>query len=375
MLDYDPNHHLMLKGDIWYFVVRRSGVLRRRSLGTRDVQKARRERDKLLRAVDRPRPTPVPAVVVTEKTWDDAAEAFIAEVLVGSRRYAASSITRYEVSIRQLTPVLTGYALSDITTATVLDYIAARKAENEDISSSTLKNDLTTWSMVTSHAVVKRWTTENPAKTFDRRYLAADVDPLSPPTDAQLLPVIGAVEGWQPQMALLLRWLRETGMRLQEALLLRRAHIHPDGVQATLRDGVKRNRAQGLKTRTIHLGRAADLLPALGKDRLFDAPHIDPVVVSTRYGQWWRQQKAREAKAAEYPSSIPLLHRFRLHDLRHAYAMASIVDHPNRLGELMLHLGHAHPSTTVGYTRWLNGEGSMWRYERDPALFGSLPVA
>ena len=108
-------------------------------------------------------------------------------------------------------------------------------------------------------------------------------------------PLIGEVAAWFGNMAELIRRLRETGLRLGEALAIERGDIHPDGRHATLRRRVKRN-GQGLKTRTGDLGRAADMLPAWG--RLFANLSPDSTVVSTRYGPWCRQRQGRERREA-----------------------------------------------------------------------------
>jgi integrase len=64
--------------------------------------------------------------------------------------------------------------------------------------------------------------------------------------------------------------------------------------------------------------------------------------------------------------------RFRLHDLRHAFAIASVIDDDRCLYRLKGHLGHESVTTTEGYLRYLQGEGEMRRHTRRPDLFGSL---
>jgi integrase len=116
-----------------------------------------------------------------------------------------------------------------------------------------------------------------------------------------------------------------------------------------------------------------DRLP--GKGRLFARLPIDSAVVSTRYGQWKRQRQAREAKAAKAEGRAEVTLRiFRLHDLRHAFAIASVIDAPNRIVELQKHLGHVSVKTTEAYTRFLDQRANR-RHSRDPSLFGSLPKA
>ncbi|WP_043831037.1 hypothetical protein [Muricoccus aerilatus] len=130
-------------------------------------------------------------------------------------------------------------------------------------------------------------------------------------------------------------------------------------------------------TRTIGLGAAANMLADLPKrGRLFAALPLDSAVVSIRYGQWRRQRQARENRAADAHGRPPIaLPEFRLHDLRHAFACASVVDDDTCIFRLSEHLGHTLVTTTEIYVEHLRKNGAMWRYSRDPTLFGSMPRA
>jgi integrase len=112
------------------------------------------------------------------------------------------------------------------------------------------------------------------------------------------------------------------------------------------------------------------------RGHLFTAISTDSAVVSTRYGQWRRQCQGREDRAAAVegrPSVI--MPCFRLHDERHSFAIASLIDDPTCLYQLMEHLGHSSVKTTEVYTRFLRGEGAQRRHTRRVGLFGSLPPA
>ncbi len=370
----DPDHNLYRRGEVWWCRYVLAGAERRVSLRTTDLKAARRARDRLLKeAADRREgrgPEPV-------RKWEDAVEAYLAvqETLMRSGALSAKTAARYETSIVQLSQALEGTLLAEITPATVLDFVMARREDG--LSSGTIRNDLTAWSRVLGVAATQGWMEGNPARAFDRKtYIGRDADLLDPPVDAEAERLVGEVAGWSADMADLIRWLRETGMRLGEALRIERRDVHPDGRHATLRRGVKRN-AAGLKTRTIDLGRAAAMLdrfPASG--RLFPSLSTDSAVVSTRYGQWCRQRQKREDReAAAAGRAATALARYRLHDQRHAFAIASLIDDPNCIYRLMEHLGHSSVKTTEVYTRFLRGEGAQRRYTRDPALFGSLPPA
>jgi site-specific recombinase XerD len=371
----DPDRNLYQRGATYWCRYVLAGAERRISLRTSDVKIARRERDRLLGDVADARAGRVPEVV---RRWEDAVEGFLAfqEGQVAARAISGKTARRYETSIVQLAPALEGQPLEAITTGTVLDFVLARREEGK--AASTIKNDLTAWSRVMSFAATKVWITANPLRAFERAtYVGRDADGLNPPTDDEVDQLIHQLSSWSIDMAMLTRWLRETGMRLAEALQIHVADIHPDRRTATLRRGVKRNTKDGLKTRTIDLGpKAAEMLLAMPeKGRLFGRLHIDSAVVSTRYGQWRRQRQGREDRAAEDDGrNREMLREFRLHDLRHAFAIASLIDDSTCVYRLKGHLGHGSVQTTEMYTRFLSGEGAQRRYLRRREMFGSLPA-
>ena len=260
--------------------------------------------------------------------------------------------------------------LSEITKATIVDFVEARREEER--ATSTILNDLTAWSLVMSYAAAKDWVDANPVKLIERRAIVGNRrQQLRPPTDPEVNSLVAEIAGWSPDMERLLRWLRATGMRLAEALNLRAQDVHPCGTKATLMVGVKRNRnGQGGMTRTIELGAAAAMLADLPKKgRLFAALPADSAVVSTRYGR----RSASSGATASAGREVAVLDRFRLHDFRHAFACASLVDDDTCIFRLSQHLGHTLVTTTEIYVDHLRKNGALWRYSRRTELFGSLP--
>lgn len=237
------------------------------------------------------------------------------------------------------------------------------------------QNDLVAGSGVLEYAKVNLWITSNTARDFDRKHwIGRDAESICPPhDDADVAALISEISEWSPDMARLIRWLRETGTRTGEALAIEREDIQPYGTWAELSRGVKHNR-MGDRTRTIALGRAALMLTDLPKSgRLFAGLHINSSVVSTRYGQWCRQRQDREVRAAEAEvRSAATILRFRLHDLRHAFALASILDDQDCIYRLQQHLGHSVIVTTEAYLRFLAGQKEKRQRGRRPDLFGSL---
>jgi integrase/recombinase XerD len=374
----DPrDHHLILRGKTFWCVRIVSGKKLSTSLRTDDVAKARAERDRLIEEasdIRAGREPPAPAPAVIEHLWEHAVEGYLRYEEGKSKSGGAlKTARRYEVSLIQISEALAGTKLSDITSDTVLDFVIARR--EDDKAASTIKNDLTAWGHVMKFANVRKWCADNPIASFDRKHwIGSDADNLNPPEDVAVNDLVESISTWSTDMADLVVWLRETGMRLSEALHIERRDVHPCGTFATLRRGVKRNK-RGDRVRTIDLGRAAVMLPRMPKEgRLFAGLNIDSAVTSTRYGQWHRQRQGRENREAEASGRVPMqLLRFRLHDLRHSFAIASMLDDKQGIYRLQQHLGHSSISVTEGYLRFLDGEGAQRRYGRRKDLFGSLP--
>lgn len=360
------NKNLYLRGKTYWCRYSVRSQETRVSLHTTDVGKARKARDKLIQQAEDERSGNTPEALTL---WENAIEEYLRfqEGLVRTGALSEKTAKRYNISLANLSVRLEGTPIAEINSASVLNYVTQRRESH--LSASSIKNDLTAWSKVMAFAVAKTWASSNPVKDFDRAaFIGHDEDILNPPLDEEVEAIRQEVAAWREDMAVFMVWLRETGMRVTEGLSIWRQDIHPCGTKATLRRGVKRNKRSGLKTRTIDLGRAAALLPRLAtKGRLFHTLSEDVDDVSSKYGQWKRQRAARALKAG-----LPAPREFRLHDLRHAFAIASLIDDPTCVYKLKLHLGHGSVTTTESYVRFLEGEGAQRQYARRPELFGSL---
>jgi integrase/recombinase XerD len=209
----DPDHNLYERGEVYWCRYVLGGTEHRVSLRTTNVAAARKERNKLLKAADDARDgKPIARVHV----WEDAVSVFLVNVLDVGKKYSPSTAKRYQVSLRQLGPVLEGTPLDEITTGTVSDYVKAR--QQEGVSVSTIRNELTAWSMVMSFAASERMVDGNQLRAYEREWLGEDEDALDPPLDAEAAEMVREVSGWSQDIAAPMVWLRETGMRLGEAL-------------------------------------------------------------------------------------------------------------------------------------------------------------
>ncbi len=154
-------------------------------------------------------------------------------------------------------------------------------------------------------------------------------------------------------VALLARFLHRIGCRLGEALAARAEDMHRErgGVQIWLNRATKRG-----KKRSILLNAAEELLPVLPvRGRLFPGLPDDVAKVSSMWAQFWRERREEaEARAALEGRGLTEWEerRWRLHDLRHAFACEAIRAEAD-LRALQLHLGHSNYATTEHYLETL----------------------
>ena len=189
---------------------------------------------------------------------------------------------------------------------------------------------------------------------YDRKRLRSDADKARRPMGGdvgRLQPQVERIAG--PDMALFVLFKHRTGCRLGELLAARAEDIHreEDGLRLWLNRRTKRGRK-----RTILLNAAEELLPMLpARGRLFAALPEDVAVVSSRWRTFWSKRR----EAAEVEASIEGRgvteweeRRWRLHDLRHAFACEAILAGAD-LYALRDHLGHASVTTTERYLEML----------------------
>lgn len=241
-----------------------------------------------------------------------------------------TTATRYRVSLRQIDPYFRSLPLPAITMKVITTFITAR--QKEGTTNATIRRDLTIISRVLAYAAANGMVERNIMADYDRNMLREARRQISAPDDAT---IARAIELVSPEWGLLVRWLRDTGMRLGEALRAERAHVH--GRDLTI------HQTKSGRPRTIELPdwfeppKAGYLLPDLHRD------------VNTASNGW-----------AHLRRKIKAVPRFRLHDLRHAYAIAEI-----RAGrdiyDLSRHLGHSSVKVTEIYLGYAKGRSAVSR--------------
>ncbi len=209
-----------------------------------------------------------------------------------------------------------------IVVAAIADYVELR--QKDGATNATIRRDLTTMSRVLAFARHRGIVEANAAEAFDRSMIRERREPIHAPDDLTIAVAASAIETEHPQLAALIRFLRATGMRSGEALRARWADLR--GSSLTIPE------TKSGRIRTIELPHSA--LPTKSGERLFPSLPIGAADLASRW-QWARRD-------------LPPGQRFRLHDLRHAYAIAEI-----RAGrdiyDLSRHLGHSSVKVTEIY--------------------------
>jgi integrase len=315
--------NLYKRGATFYARFSVNGELQRVSLRTGDPKEARLRLKAIRQKAERQRFGITDAV-----TWEAAVTAYARGVLdAGSVK--PSTAQRYRVCLRQVGPYLEGRPLPLITVAEIAKFVAARQADGA--TNATIRRDLTTISRVLAFARAHGMVETNIVEAYDRGLLRELRAPINPPSEETIAAGAGAAERkGVPELAALIRFLRATGMRTGEALRARWEHL--DGSSLTIRE-TKSGRA-----RTISV--PVDALPQRGRGRLFSKL---PDTAGALAGRW-----------AWVKRSMPREQHFRLHDLRHAYAIAEIRSGRD-IYDLSHHLGHSSVKVTEVYLGYAPG--------------------
>lgn len=282
--------------------------------------------------------------------FDDVMAAYM---LDAERHLKPKTLERYSQSLMILTDQFGGQWWDAIDKRAVMDFVAKRKADG--LSVRTIKNDLSVLSGAAEYALEQEWGGINPVAQLGKRQMRhkAKVFVLPPADDIEL--VLSCVAGPLEQLC---QFLRHTGMRRDEAKELRWQDVDLQRGAATL--PVTKNGT----VRTVSLNPEAI---AILKVR----PHqiANDLVFTKNDGEQYEAvtQGFREARLRAFKKR-PKLQRFRLHDLRHIYAIEYLQCGGN-LYALQKQLGHGSIRQTEWYLQFLTPE------EQERAKAGSAQNA
>lgn len=320
--------HLYKRGDTFWGRIRIDAVEHRRSLRTSDPKEARRRLKGWLLSVERASLNSPDCPTLKEVTIRWAKE-----VLPQAVKPAVAE--RYLSSMRQVVATLGDKEVDTISQTTIADYASLR---SRTTTNATIRRDLTALSRLLACCVAWGIRPDNPLKVYDRSLLRERRDPIEPPNAADVAKVIAAAP---TGLAQILTLLDQTGMRENEAVTLEGQDIMRGQIRLT-------------KTKT-NRPRVIDLVTPGGDARpvLADAPTIGPVFVSKLgrpYQNFASQAAILIARVAE---ADPTVRRFRVHDLRHGFAIRALQAGMN-IYSLSRHLGHTSVKTTEIYLGYLS---------------------
>jgi integrase/recombinase XerD len=322
--------NLYRRGRTWWGRVQVAGRDVRRSLRTRDRAEAARRLKAWLEEVSRRR------WGEERHSWKEAVVKWAAEVKPGLKE---STGKRYQVSLRQVSPILEPLHLDEIDLKTI-----GRIAGRSGPSNATRRRDLTAVSSVLRSCVGWGWLERNPALEYDRSLIRERRDPIALPDVDEVEQLIkrahtvAKLDGGT--LGYLVAFLRQSGMRLEEAAQLTRPRIDFTRSAATVARS-KRDRA-----REVPLSEAAvETLRAV-------PAHMSAQTIFW-HGAEGEPYRNLSSRLAALRRKIGIA--WTTHDLRHLYAV-EYLRAGGSIYDLQQILGHSSIKTTEIYLAFLTPE-------------------
>ena len=333
--------NLYQRNGVFYARIQVSGAERRVSLKTKDSREAKRRLKVFLTENS-------PYHGTIRRSFDDVVGDFLDEA---RSRLKPKTIERYEVSALQLEKKWGGQWWDAVTKRAVVEYIDERKADGAKIP--TIRRDLTVLSQAAEWAMERGIGAINPVAEIGKRQLRYKKPTFVRPNAESIEATINAAYG---NLRPLARFLLTTGMRLDEAATLRRDQVDEARKVATLFDTKNR------RSRAVALNDAALACIGDGKDYLFPSRLGGPYKQASTN---WQEAKARARKTAQKEGwrYTP----FRLHDLRHIYAIEYLANGGN-LYALQRQLGHGTIRQTEEYLQYLTPEEARLAVDRSAQI-------
>jgi integrase/recombinase XerD len=337
--------NLYKRNGIWYARIQVAGRDRRKSLQTANRAEAKKRLDMFLAQQS-------PYHGTVRMKFEDVAGDYLADAQTTLK---PATHTRYTSSLMTLGETFAGKWWESITTDTLLAYIAERK---KVAKIPTIKRDLTALSQAAEYAIERQWAVTNPVTAIPKRPLRYKTPTFKRPSARSLTLGIECAYGNLKPLA---HFLKATGMRLEEGVTLERTQIDRRRKIATLTE------TKNGSARTVALNDdAMEILKVQSIATALVFPAIDRYTGEARpYKQastnWQEAQRRAIKKAGEQGWTFE---RFRLHDLRHIFAIDYLANGGN-IYLLQQQLGHGSIRQTEWYLQFLSPEEQM------SAKFGS----
>ena len=314
------------RGKIWWGRVQVAGCEHRKSLRTRDraVAKARQAewQESLIGQAHFGEHRP---------TWDEALLRYVQDVM--PEQVKASTAERYLTSFRQVHHMLTGLYLDKIGRKELFAVVSRKGPTN-----ATKRRDFTAVAAVLSAASTWGWLDVDPAKTFDLKVVRERRDPVVLPEHHEIQKLVDNCPSDMLSRMVKVLWL--TGMRLNEASTLEWKEV------STSRSALQLNKTKTDSPRAVPLSTEA-VGTISGTPRFLKCGWV-----------FWHDDgepfKNLSSRFALIKKRLGL--NFRIHDLRHRFAVDYLRDGVGSIYDLQKVLGHKSIKTTEIYLRYLTPE-------------------
>ncbi|WP_370642357.1 tyrosine-type recombinase/integrase [Afifella sp. H1R] len=325
------------RGKIWWGRATRAGKEHRKSLGTQDRRVAETRLRNWLNQLDKLKWGEKPA-----RRWEDVWPHFLEQHAPTIKR---SSLTRYGVSLKNLSRVLDGKTIQDVGTALLSDFVAMRRGDG--VTSASIRRDLTCLSLIIAYCEEWEWVEagSNPVPTFMRRMRRRGLKE-SPPRTRYLSPA--EEEALLAHMSEPCRTAAilsiDTGLRDQEIFDLKWYQIDFDAGLVRTTTKTKSGKARVIPL----LPRSAQILAQ--RPRHFQSPYVICHADGTRYGRTIKafQTAARHAGIAD----------LKWHDLRRTAGCRWLQRDGYSMEEVSWFLGHSSVQVTEKSYAFLDLEAS-----------------
>lgn len=255
-----------------------------------------------------------------------------------------NTIKRYLVSLGQLRAWLDDKDVQRIDQTLVRQIV--RDRGRLGATNATIRRDLTAISSVLDAAIHEGWIQENPAHSYDRRFLQEQRDPIVLPTEESIAAVLAVGSRFIDMAA----FSRLTGMREEEIASLRHDQIDKGRMSIGL------THTKGRRAREVPI--TAEALAILEKQPQFlRSPFVFWRGQGERFKNVGSQFYATVGRVAQKRArdGLPFC-RFRFHDLRHLFAVETLRSGRASIYDLQQILGHASVKTTEDYLDYLTPE-------------------
>lgn len=301
----------------------------RRSLRTSNLKEARARLKEMAGRVEEMRADPLR--VRGEHSWEEACERWMTLQFDGLR---PATQARYETSLRMMHDHFAGRAIAQITGPDIMAYATARIRDGA--SQATVRRDLAVANRIFKVARRAGWIKANPVPE-EKAEITEKRDFIRP---VPLRHVAAVIRRAPAGLADLFRFAAKTGCRQEEAGALERRDV---------------NFARGeiiFRVTKTHAPRVIPMTPSLrrllARALAGKGPDEQPVFRSRSGGRL----SSLSSRWRNTVDTTPGVQRFRMHDLRHTYAIRWL-QAGGSIYTLARRLGHSTVRTTEVYSRWL----------------------